>query len=132
MSKPKLSLLFLTAGDFVQQAGMHLQSVAVAAFTYGMTGSAWAYALQQTLAFVPWMLFPGIAGLIVDRLDRRRVLIVAGLFRGFAYFWYPYCRSLGPILALTFMGSACGVFIVTARTALIPSLAPKPCPFHMI
>ncbi len=125
MKKSNMALLLLTAGDLIQQVGIHFLTVAIAAYTYEMTGSAWAYALQQLLMFLPWMLFPGIAGPIVDRLDRRKVMVVAAIVRGLIQLCYPYVRTIEPVLVLNFMGSVCGVFVFTARTALIPLLAEK-------
>lgn len=115
----------MTAGDLVQLVGGHFFSVAIAAHTYSMTGSAWAYALQMLLSFLPWMLLPGVAGPIVDRLDRKTVMVMAAVFRGALGLMYPYFRTIEPVLALNFLSSACGVFLVTARTALIPALAEK-------
>lgn len=119
------ALYFMTAGDLVQLVGGHFFSVAIAAHTYSMTGSAWAYALQMLLSFLPWMLLPGVAGPIVDRLDRRTVMVVAAMLRGALGLMYPYFRTIEPVLALNFLSSACGVFLVTARTALIPALAER-------
>ena len=112
----------MTGGDIVQQVGVHFLIVTTSTFTYDMTGSAWAYALQQLLIFLPWMLLSGVAGPIVDRLDRRRVMIVSSLLRSLIILGYPLCRRLEGILALSFLSSACAVFLVTARTALIPHL----------
>ena len=119
------ALYFMTAGDLVQLMGGHFFSVAIATHTYAMTGAAWAYALQMLVSFLPWMLFPGIAGPIVDRLDRRSVMVAAALLRGLLGLMYPYFETIEPVLALNFVSSACGVFLVTARTALIPALAEK-------
>jgi MFS family permease len=112
----------MTGGDIVQQVGIHFLVVTTSTFTYDMTRSAWAYALQQVLIFLPWMLFSGVAGPIVDRLDRRRVMIVSSLTRSLVILGFPLCRRLEGILALSFLSSACAVFLVTARTALIPHL----------
>ncbi len=119
------AIYFMTAGDLIQLIGGHFFSVAIATHTYAMSGAAWAYALQMLLSFLPWMLFPGIAGLVVDRLDRRNVMVAAGLLRGIMGLLYPLFGTIGPILALNFVSSACGVFLVTARTALIPRVAEK-------
>lgn len=118
-------LLVMTAGDMIQLVGGHVFSIAIATHTYSMTGAAWAYALQMLLSYLPWMLFSGIAGPIVDRLDRRQVMIVAAVSRGVLGFLYPYFTTIEPVLALNFISSTCSVFLVTARTAVIPTLAEK-------
>lgn len=118
-------LLLMTAGDLIQLTGAHFFTVAIATHTYSMTGSAWAYSLQMLLSYLPWMLLSGIAGPVVDRLDRKKVMVVAAMSRGFLGFLYPCFTTIGPVLALNFAASCGSVFLVTARTALIPSLAKK-------
>ena len=88
-----------------QLVGGHVFSIAIATHTYSMTGAAWAYALQMLLSYLPWMLFSGIAGPIVDRLDRRQVMIVAAVSRGVLGFLYPYFTTIEPVLALNFISS---------------------------
>lgn len=112
----------LTGGDVVQLAGAHFLTVATSVFTYDMTGSAWAYALQQLILFLPWMVFSPVAGPVVDRLDRRKVMIWAGVLRSAVCLCYPLCRAFEPVLVLNFLSSTCSVFLVTARTAIIPRL----------
>lgn len=118
-------LFVMTAGDMVLLVGGHFFSVAIAAHTYSMTGAAWAYALQLLVTYLPWMLFSGIAGPMVDRLDRRLVMIIAAVSRGMLGFLYPRFTTIEPVLVLNFISSTCSVFLVTARTAIIPTLAEK-------
>jgi MFS family permease len=114
----------LTGGQAVIVLGNHFLTIAISAYAYAMTKSAWGYALQQLLMFLPWMLFSGISGPLVDRRDRRRVLIVANLARCLLVLCYPLCRTLGPVLVLNFLNSTANVFAMTARTAIAPALCP--------
>lgn len=115
----------LTGGQSVLFLGSHFLTIASSAFTYSMTGSAWAYALHQLVMFLPWMLFAGLAGPLVDRSDRRRTLIIASLVRCGLVLAYPLCRRLEHILMINFLMATANVFIMTARTALIPALCPR-------
>ena len=118
-------LWFLTLGDVIQLAGTHVLTIAVSSYAFGLTGSAWGFAIQQLVMFLPWLLFSGVAGPVVDSLDKRKVMVSAGILRGAVCLAYPYCNSLDGILLLNFLNSVGGVFLVTARTALIPRLCDK-------
>lgn len=118
-------LWILTGGQVIQLIGDHFVTIAIAAFTYTMTRSPWAYALQQLAAFVPWMLFSSIAGPISDRFDRRKVLIAADFTRGAVCLCYPFCRAVEPLLLLNFLRSVAGVFAMNARVALVPRLCDR-------
>ncbi len=118
-------LWFLTLGDVIQLAGAHVLTIAVSSYAFRLTGSAWGFAIQQLVMFLPWVLFSGVAGPVVDRLDKRKVMISAGVLRGAVCLAYPYCASLEGILLLNFLNSVGGVFLVTARTALVPRLCDR-------
>ncbi|MGE5561165.1 MAG: MFS transporter [Chloroflexota bacterium] len=118
-------LWVLTGGQVIQLIGDHFVTIAISAFTYTMTRSAWSYALQQLAAFLPWMLFSSIAGPISDRFDRRKVLISADLIRATICFFYPFCRAIEALLMLNFLRSVAGVFAMNARVALVPRLCDR-------
>lgn len=118
-------LWFLTLGDVIQLAGTHVLTIAVSSYAFDLTGSAWGFAIQQLVTFLPWVLFSGLAGPVVDRMDKRKVMISAGMLRGAVCLAYPYCASLEGVLVLNFLNSVGGVVLVTARTALIPRLCDR-------
>lgn len=118
-------LWILTGGQIVQIIGDHFLTIATSAYVYNMTHSAWAYALQQLAMFGPWMLFSSIAGHIVDRFDRRRVLIISDVIRASLVFCYPFCQTLETILLINFLRAIGGVFAMNARVALVPRLCDR-------
>src|SRR5439155_1588441 len=74
-------------GQTVSLTGTWMQSVAQAWLVLKLTGSGFAVGLVTGLQFLPILLLGSWGGLIADRMDKRRVLLVT--------------QSLAALLALT-------------------------------
>src|SRR4029077_18157880 len=72
----------LYIGQTISQLGDWFNSVAVFALLLDLTGSATAVAWMMIVQLLPVALVGPMAGVIVDRVDRRRVMIGADLLRG--------------------------------------------------
>ena len=72
---------FLWGGRAISLLGSWLLVVAVPAHVYALTGSVFATGLTLAAEYLPALLLGPVAGVLVDRWDRRRVMIVADLFR---------------------------------------------------
>lgn len=108
---------------------------ALTTFVFGVwiileTGSAVAFALAMLCATVPPILLGPISGVVVDRFNRRWVLIITDsasavavtviaslVFTGQAQVWHFYLATV--------VSSAGGVFHLTAYSAMTPLLIPK-------
>jgi MFS family permease len=66
--------LFYT-GQGVSQIGTWLQMIAVSWLVYRLSGSTFMLGLSAFALQIPFLVLAPIAGVFVDRLDRRRVLI---------------------------------------------------------
>ena len=103
------------SGQLVSLAGTFMQAVAQAWLVLKLTGSGTALGLVTTLQFTPILLFGGVAGVLVDRVDRRRLYLwtqsLAGLealilglltVTGAVQLWMVYVMAalLGVITAL--------------------------------
>src|SRR5438270_11880207 len=73
-------LLFI--GQTISQLGDGFNAVAVFALPLDLTGSATAVAWMMIVQFLPMAVVGPIAGVIVDRVDRRRLMIAADIVRG--------------------------------------------------
>jgi MFS family permease len=77
---------------------------------------------------LPRLLFGMLAGVFVDRWDRRATMLVSDLLRvGLALAMIPavIAQNLWAMYALGFLLSAVGTLFVPAKGALIPALVPK-------
>src|SRR5437773_6829699 len=73
-------LLFI--GQAISQLGDWFNSVAVYALLLDLTGSATAVAWMMIVQFLPFAIVGPVAGVVVDRVNRRRLMIGADVVRG--------------------------------------------------
>src|SRR4051812_28819570 len=64
------------AGQLVSNIGTWCQAVALGWLVYTLTGSATALGTVTAVQFVPALLFSMWGGLLADRFDKRRLLLV--------------------------------------------------------
>src|SRR5438309_2882895 len=69
-------------GQTISQLGDWFNAVAVYALLLDLTGSATAVAWMMITQFLPIALVGPVAGVVVDRVNRRRLMIAADLVRG--------------------------------------------------
>jgi MFS family permease len=122
-SNRNFRLLFF--GQTISQLGDWFNAVAVFALLLDLTGSATAVAWMMIVQILPIAIVGPMAGVVVDRVDRRRLMIAADLVRGVLILGLLFIRSAGQVwiaylvMALTVSASA---FFEPARTAIVPSI----------
>src|SRR5947207_5567557 len=116
-------LLFI--GQAISQLGDWFNAVAVYALLLDLTGSATAVAWMMITQYLPVAIVGPMAGVVVDRVDRRRVMIVADIVRGVLVVGLLLVRRSDQVwiayvvMALVVAASA---FFEPARTATIPNV----------
>ena len=90
------------------------------------TSSKTAVSLLILSFLVPAVLFSAVAGVYVDRVDRRVILVATNLLRGAAFVaLYLVGTNLLAILLLNISVSTITVFFAPAELAMIPVLVPR-------
>jgi MFS family permease len=90
------------------------------------TSSKTAVSLLILTFLIPAVLFSALAGVYVDRVDRRTILVVTNLLRGGVYVGtYLAGNNLPLILVLNITVSTITVFFAPAEAAMIPRLLPR-------
>ena len=90
------------------------------------TGSTTAVSALILTFLVPAVLFSAVAGVFVDRLDRRLVLIITNVLRGAAFVAVFFVGdNLIGIYLLNIFISTVTVFFAPAEAAMIPKLVPR-------
>jgi dTMP kinase len=74
---------------------------------------------------LPAFLFGPIAGALVDRMDRKRLMIIADLARGAMYLSMVFVRDLWAIYLLSFAIECLSLLWGPARDASLPNLVPR-------
>lgn len=79
------------------------------------------------LSFIlPSVLFTAPAGVLVDRVDKRLVLVATNWLRAVAVLGYVFLsHSVGAIYSVTFVFSVISQFFLPAEAAMIPTLVGK-------
>ncbi|MFH0876912.1 MAG: MFS transporter [Candidatus Omnitrophota bacterium] len=119
------SLLWL--GQTISQFGDRLDQMALIALIYRFApGSTTQIAKLMAFTILPVFLIGPIAGVYVDRWDRRRTMVVCDLLRGTLVLliplWLMKQASLWPIYAVVFLVFSIGRFYVPAKMSIIPEL----------
>lgn len=116
-------LLFI--GQTISQLGDWFNAVAVYALLLDLTGSATAVAWMMIAQFLPVAIVGPIAGVVVDRVDRRRLMIATDVVRGCLILVLLVIRRPDQVwIAYVVMALAVGAqgFFEPARTATIPNI----------
>jgi MFS family permease len=121
-------LLFF--GQLISQAGTALRLVAVPYQIYLLTGSTLAVGLLGLFSAVPLIALSLWGGVIADRVDRRRMLVVTNSCLALTSVVLALATQLGsatvPVLfLLTAVGSGFSALDRPARAALAPSLVER-------
>ena len=76
------SFTVIWAGQFVSLLGTSMTNFALTIWAWEQTGQATALALMQLFFFAPQVLMSPVAGALVDRWSRRRVMILSDVGAG--------------------------------------------------
>lgn len=123
----QFSQLWLATG--AANLGDGIARLALPLLVVGQGGSATAVAAVALAGRLPWLAGSLPAGLLVDRLDRRRVAVGANLFRVLLLVTVAFMAMAGPVslsvvLSVTFLIGLAEVLADSATQAMIPSLVP--------
>ncbi len=103
-------------------------SLLISIVTQRSNGSALAIAGIMIAKIIPSLLFSGVIGAVVDRFDRRRLMIVCDLINGVLCLgllmtnMLPANGALAVIYVFTFLMEICNLLFVPAKNALIPMM----------
>jgi MFS family permease len=110
--------------DFVSSLGDRVHLVAMAALVYTVTGSLTQTGIAFVATALPDLVLGPFAGVLVDRRDRRQVLIACDLLRIPPVLAIPFVVDISIVLVyiLLFSVNAVSVLFKPARRAIVPSI----------
>ncbi len=122
--------ILLWGGQVVSQLGSSMSGFALTLLILALTNSPQAAGIAGGLVWVPYILLSLPAGALVDRWDRKWVLIVCDTIRAANMASIPLALALGGlsvwlIYANALIDGCCFVFFVAAETAAIPRVVTK-------
>ncbi|MCD1258911.1 amino acid adenylation domain-containing protein [Paenibacillus athensensis] len=129
--KPSMAAFFvISIGRLVSMLGSNLLGFALGLWVYQATGSVGDFAIISVFAMVPGLLLLPVAGVIADRYDRRKIMIitealalVTTVFIGTLY--WTDSLQLWHLCATAVFASMAGTFMGPASQAAVTQLVPK-------
>jgi MFS family permease len=118
----------LWIGQIVSQLGDWFNSVAIYALLLELTGSATSVALMIIVQFLPMAVIGPVAGVVVDRMNRRRLMIGTDILRGMLILVLLVVQRADQVwLVYVVMGATVSLtaFFEPARTAVIPNVTSR-------
>ena len=115
-------------GQVISELGNWVNSIALYALILQLTGSGMAMAAAMMAKLLPMVIISPFAGVVIDRMDRRTVLIASDILRCFTVLCFLIVESredLWLVYALTLFEVALTGFFEPARSAIIPSIVKK-------
>ncbi len=121
------NFLLLWLGQIISQVGDRLSQMALIGLVYQRApGSSMQIAKILSFTIIPVFLIGPVAGVYVDRWDRRRTMYVCDLVRAGLILCIPlflfYKQSFLPIYVIIFLAFCIGRFFVPAKLSIIPEL----------
>jgi MFS family permease len=119
----------LVGGTLVSHTGDLLQSMAISWLVFQLTHSAFKLGLISFCWMLPRLVLGAIGGVVADRFDRRRLLIVTqtvAMVQSIACFVLVVTGRItyGQLVGLTLVLGVADSLHFTARHALVPLLVP--------
>src|SRR5687767_390710 len=100
-------------GGLISIMGDWVLGVALPFFVYQVSGSTLATAVMVAAELLPRLLFGSIAGVFVDRWDRRKVMVIASLGQGLVIlplFLVRSAETLWIVYVVTFIQVSLAIF----------------------
>lgn len=117
--------LLLWGGQTISSLGTNVSQIVFPLLVLSLTGSAFQAGLAGALRLLPYLLIGLPAGALVDRWDRKRVMLVCDIGRALSLASIPLALALGPLTAVqldlnAFIEGALYVFFDLAEAASLP------------
>jgi MFS family permease len=121
---------WLFAGQTISQVGDGVSKVALLWFVYALTDSALKMSLIGVLQTIPPLLFGPLAGVLLDRLDKRKAMIIIDVMRAVLLAAIPVLYAIGVLTlpwlyVLVFVTAMFSMAFGPALNATLPLIAKK-------
>jgi dTMP kinase len=115
------AILVSSLGDWVGFVAV----VSLVARLGGRASAGFAVSGVMLARLLPSIVFGPFAGVLVDRFDRRKLMVIADVTRAVGYASLPFFPNLPWIFAMSFLIECLSLLWTPARDAIIPNLVPR-------
>lgn len=112
-------------GGLISLIGDRAMMTALPFYVYTQTGSTLRMAALFTAYYLPMVLFGSVAGVFVDRWDRRRIMVITNVLQAGIMLLLLLVRSsewLWLVYLVAFIQSSASMFFGPAESAIVPNL----------
>ncbi|MGE5571732.1 MAG: MFS transporter [Bacteroidota bacterium] len=117
--------LRLWVGQSISNFGDALTRMALLILVAQKTGSAASISAIAAVQLVPMIAFGPFIGVLVDRWNRKAVMIAADVVRGLLVLGIVFAPDLATVYGLAFLSATASLFFMPARTAVVPEIVGK-------
>ncbi len=112
-------------GELVSTAGSAVTTLAASILVYRLTGSALRVSLMLMATVLPSLAFGLFAGVIVDRFNRKKIMLASDLVRALLSFLIPLlaARSSLWLYGVVMLSGTFGQFFNPAHESTLPEIA---------
>ncbi|MDQ2652694.1 MAG: MFS transporter, partial [Chloroflexota bacterium] len=114
----------LWLAQVVAQLGEAVALVALPLLAFAMTNSAELLSFIFVLQLIPRIILAPITGVIADRLDRKRLMVICDLARMVLVAIMPFTREVWQVGVLALLIAIGNAFARPAELAAVPMVAP--------
>lgn len=119
------NFLFLWLGQGISNIGDWLIIGPLVIFISGKYGSALAVSGLVTAKILPALFFGSVVGVLIDRLPRKKTMILCDILRGGLVILIPFARSLYQIYLIVFCMDTLSLFFMPSKDASIPNIVER-------
>ncbi|HEX2946060.1 MAG TPA: MFS transporter [Clostridia bacterium] len=124
------NFILLWQGQLVSILGDVVYGIALGFWVLAVTGSTALMGTMMAASTLPAVLISPFAGVIADRTDRRKLLILMDIIRGAAVVLLAIAifngsKGIWMVFAAGIVLSTCGAFFSPAVSSTIPDIVPK-------
>ncbi len=122
--------MLLWSGQMVSSLGSNMTNLAMPLLILAITHSPQTAGIAGAFSYVPYVLFSLPAGALMDRWDRKRMMIICDIVRAINITSVPIAASYGvltiwQIYLNTFIEGCAYVFFSIAETAALPQVVER-------
>lgn len=131
-SNPKRNqrLLMILIGLLFSRMGTSIYTLALPLIAYDLTGSGMVLGSVFAVEMLPFIILLPVGGVLIDRFNRRKLMMAADLCRMLLVAVIPYLYLTGQltiqmIFILAFLLSSMSFFVDVPLMTIIPSIVPE-------
>lgn len=112
----------LWCSQLTSNIGDWLSALAIPLLVYRLTNSPIAISFYMVSRFLPNILFSSFTGVLIDKFNRKTIMIISDLGRFLVFFLYPFTTNEFQIYFLAFISTIFTLLFEPAKNATIPNV----------